>query len=270
MLTWLADSDSTADVTVRDQRSSKAAFSARLEGVLARRWHPAEYRNGHLYAIRRIGNPRSPVQAWTDELWRYRGQEPRTRLFAGKGLSFRVAPNESVIVVRGGDEPGRGLVTLLSAEGSVIRAFGAPDLHLDDIGDLWATNRYVFVSNGGPGAGFDRLARISTRDWTSTLHEFRELGIDADGDFDAERQLVIGSDHPFFYDAEDHDDWMKDKPVVTLRVYDLMTRSSTTIATSVAKRFEPRWVRDGVFEFTEPKSGKRVTRSARSPSGRPR
>lgn len=270
-LTWLADSDSTAHVTVVDRRTSRKVYDEQLRGVNAKHYHPAEYHNGHLYAIRRIGNWHWSSRDWTDELWRYEGSQPRRKLFEGQGLDFGVAPNESVVVVsNGGDPPGSGVLTLMSAHGTVLRKFRASDLHLDYLGSMWVTNQFVFVLEDGPGAGFARLIRFSCADWSWVAFDLAELRIDSDCDFDPERQLVAGSDYPFFYDAESGEDWRRGRPVVTLRLYDLATRTSTAITTSVAKWFEPRWLRPGVLEFDDPDTGKRVTRTIGAPQPRSR
>ena len=257
---WIAETDSTGSATVIDLRSSRTVLTARLTAVHARHFHPVEYHNGHLYALHLTGDYRWPSHLWTEELWRYQGSKRRTRVFSDQGIDFRVAPNESVIVVGcGGEENGR--LVFLSPGGSVIRTILASDLRLDYIGTLWVTNQFVFVSPGGPEAGLDRLVRIGLRDSSVTVFELHELAIDVDFDFDPERQMIVGSDCPAFVDAEEANEWRSTRPLVALHLYSLATRSDTILATSVAKDFRPQWVREGVVEFTDPTSGKRVSRS---------
>src|SRR5262249_12469375 len=141
-LVWVPESESTAVVTVVDRTTSRTVYNARLTGVLARHYHPAEFRNG-LYAIGRIGIFRWGSRDWTDELWRFQGSKRRTLLFAGQSFNYQIAPNDSFIVILADSdfECCKQLV-MLSSNGKPIRTIMASELQLEHLGGFWATDRF--------------------------------------------------------------------------------------------------------------------------------
>jgi hypothetical protein len=73
----------------------------------------------------------------------------------------------------------------------------------------------------------------------------------------------VASDYPFFYVAEDGQEWIQSSPTVTLFLYDCRSKRKSIIATSKSKKFEPTWIDTTHIEFMDPISSIRIIRAIR-------
>jgi len=196
------------DIRVRCFQTGGKALHITVPDVYREHYHNAEYHNGHLYVIRRLGYDGYPDEDWTDELWRYDSQGRGTRLYSEQGLDFRVAPSEAYIAVRQGQDK----VTFLDSAGNPQPVFALGQLSRQDparppsapaTGLLkWSDDRVAFwgVVNYGPGA--EEFFWIEPASWQVTICDVSRLRINWEYDLNANTGYVAYSDYPAMFGAE--------------------------------------------------------------------
>lgn len=100
-----------SDIYLKSKQTGKEMMFLTIDNVFYLHGHPAEYRNGYLFIIRRIGNANGtvqngqyvPSQNWTDELWRYDSQGNGLKIYSEQGLDFRINNDASLAVVQTGN-----------------------------------------------------------------------------------------------------------------------------------------------------------------------
>jgi hypothetical protein len=239
---------SKTDITVTDRATGAQIYAMTASEVYRSHYHSAEYRNGHLYIIRRRGEN---TDAWTDELWKYDREKHGVAIFTNKGLDFRVSPDGQFVAVVGGGESGP--LTLLRSDGSVLKVIGPNQLSLESFKPIgWAGSAF-WVKDPHVGDAVRHIVRIVLPDGQTTTFDVSTLPIDGD-DFALNpiSERVVFSNRPFSYDVTSESEYVASHATVTLSVYELNTKRTQVIATSVTQAFNPRWVSADTIEYHDP------------------
>lgn len=245
-------------VEVVEAKTATLVYTIVLGDVYTEHCHPYEFHNGNLYVIHRTGGSsgyRDYPETWTDSLWRYDKDKNGVMIYSVRGLDFHVSPNEKHVAIVAEES-----LFILNERGTKIRQFKAEDFHLEGLDTAYITDQFLFFPDGGPGAPFELIIKMNLDDFTWSRHDLPGLSFDDDYSFNPFNEMVVGSDHPFFYEAEYYNSWVKDKPTVTLYLYDFRSKKKSVLATSRAKEFNPRWIDTNHVEFNDPHSSKRIIR----------
>lgn len=242
-------------IEVIDIASTRKVYSIVLEDVYLQ-YHPYEFHNGNLYVILRTGGPEGFLKfpdTWTDALWKYDKGHNGSMVYSVRGLDFRVSPNESYIAIESMDS-----LLILNPYGQRLRGFSVKDFDLEGIDNMCMTNEYLFFSNGGPGASFGQLFKISLNDFSWSQKDLSGLSFADEFSFNPLIETIVGSDYPWLIDTYDLEYWVKGNPTVTLYLYDFRSKKKSELATSIAKRFTPKWLDTTHVEIDDPRSAKRI------------
>lgn len=263
--------DPTAgDVYVMKSPGAKSVKLRTVSNAYLRHYHAADYKNGSLYVINRIGyiSERDYRDNWTDELWRYTGSGDRgTKLFAARNLDFRVRDDGGMIAVLAPVTPGKHQrsLHLLGRDGKVLKAWSPKQLNCAGFdflkwgwvgSDLWLKDQEAFDIYG--------FVRVDSRSMSTAKYDVTRLSL-ADQDFDLNTSSLrlAYSDYPVTFDIDSYRQIQQRKTPVKLYVHGLQTKRSRIIASSVAKVFRPKWVSSSVLEYDNPKGNGRVRRAIR-------
>lgn len=219
-----------------------------FDDVYSRHYHPAEFVEGNLYVIRRVGD--TDTENWIDQLWKYQTQDNGVMLYEGQGLDFRVAPDGHVVSVFTGSSPDEVVILDPNGEAVQIRLTKEflelnPDYSLSYLSmtneDLWLSETQGVKRMNVIGYNFDsaEISRWNISDVPVGIHE---------SDFNPERLLVVFSDYQFAFD-QDTEEGLKDTSV-SLYVYYLEDESKRLLVTSPKRHeFNPKWIGDKEIEF---------------------
>lgn len=251
------------DVYLRDPRNNQEVFHITLANVHRYHYHSAEYHNGNLYIIRRIGDAYDYQDDtnWTDELWRYNAQKQGVKLFSSRGLDFRVSADESFIAIIGSEGDGitEENLIFLRHDGSVFRVFTPDQVGVENLRHIGWSRSDLWV-NSGFGPGISSLIKFDTTNFEMSKFDVAHLSLNFNEfDLNTEKEKIAFSNFPFFFDVESEEEYVRSGAIVNLTVYDLNSRSQQSIATSTAKGFEPKWIDDHTLEYNDPGSAGRVT-----------
>jgi len=264
---------SKTDVCVENLATGEEVLRVTLSDIHISHYHNSEYHNGNLYIIRRIGYvpEQWDSEEWTDELWGYNADGEGMKLYSAQGLDFRVAPDERHIALRISDlKCTWDKLIFLDSSGNSVREFAAdqfighPDkeayaplpTHLfllewsDDSSEFWG-----HVSAGPMPITF---YKIKVDLWQITTYEVSKLNIPCEYDLNVNAGKLVYSDCPQIYDVYGREEFEKSQHQVTLFVYDFSNRSTQTIATAVAKCFNPKWLDDSTIEYNNPDGDDRI------------
>jgi hypothetical protein len=239
---------SKTDITVTDRATGAQIYGMTASEVYRSHYHAAEYRNGHLYIIRRRGEH---TDAWTDELWKYDREKHGVAIFTNRGLDFRASPDGQFVAVVGGGE--RGPLTLLQSDGTVLKVMSPDQLSLEAFAPIgWAGSAF-WVKDPVVGDAVQHIVKFILRDWQTTTFDVSALPIEGDEfALNPIRERVVFSNRPFSYDVTSESEYVASHATVTLSVYDLNTKRTQVIATSVSQAFHPRWVSVDTIEYHDP------------------
>jgi hypothetical protein len=258
-----AQGQNTVDAYLQNVETKEMLFFATIHDVQQSHYHYYEFLNGNLYIVRRLGDYEE-TDNWTDELWRYREQDEGTRLYAIKGLDFRVSPTEEYIAAAGGETIVGEKLVILDAQGNLIQEYTAEQVvsksEIMIVGLLeWSDDgSQLWMRSGGPGLiSFSRLAVTS---WNITIYNVTEIQISLqDHALNPNTGKVVFSDHPVFFDATSAEEFRESQTDVNLFVFDLETRNLQQIITSKAKEFNPIWLDEVTIEYNDPFGDDRIS-----------
>ena len=231
-------------------------------------YHNHEYHAGSLYIVRRIGLDEDAVDVdsdWTDELWKYDGVGDGVRLYAAKGIDFRVSPGEEYIAVATGDAVIGEKVVFVDSQGAVVQEFSSDRLAAGDEMLMphlltWSGDSAAFwVRLSGPGPSPWFVDRVTVSTWALAVYDVSHLTIGDDYDLNPDSGRLVFSDYPVFFMQDNADEFKESGTAVTLSVFDLQTQALTQIAVSKAQGFQPLWLGDSTIEYNDPVSGGRIT-----------
>ena len=215
-----------------------------IPDLYRRHHHFADWSDGSLFAIRRIGLP--GMEDWTDELWEYRdGHEPR-RIAAGQGLDFRVSPDGKRIAVVMSDSGSNvaDLARILDRQGAVLSERRAATYARESFSPLAMGDSIAYL-----GADIDEdLYRWSLGADSLVPIERPEEALD-DRLILADRDILVASDYPLMADAEEVDAFRKTRTPVVLRAFDLRDGRKVELARAVARVFHPVLGENGTIEI---------------------
>ena len=238
---------SKTDITITDRATGAQIYAMTASEVYRSHYHGAEYRNGHLYIIRRRGEN---TGAWADELWKYDREKHGVAIFSNRGLDFRVSGDGQFVAVVGGGESGP--LTLLRSDGSVRKVIGPDQLGLEAFKPIgWAGSAF-WAKDPVVGDAVLHIVRILLPDGQTTTFDVSTLPIRDDFAFNPISERVVFSNRPFLYDVTSESEYVASHATVTLSVYDLNTKRTQVIATSVTQAFNPRWVSADTIEYQDP------------------
>lgn len=224
-------------------------------------YHGAEYIKGTLYVTRRTGGDNGPEThpKWTDELWKYDASGNGTKLYRTPGLDFRVSPDQSMISIST-----NYWFILLGPDGTVIKSFGRDEISANPEETMgfnllaWGNNAVWVEDTFGPV--LVGIVKIDLPSFKLTKYDFAAAPFGEEYSFNPQRQAVAFSTHPIFFGADEYQDYLKTGESVSLKVFDINTKASQVIATSITKEFHPAWIDADTLEYDNPSGANRITR----------
>lgn len=245
------------DVYLKSLENDTETFFMTITDVYSQHYHNSEYHNGNLYIIRRIGYDGYPDETWSDELWRYNSQKNGTKLYSSKGIDFRVNDDESLIAIITNEE-----FSLLNGAGKLLKAFQSAELIADPQNNpffgflAWGQNSVWLDNTYGPS--IMGLVKIETNTYAVTKYDLQDLPAGPEYTINVYSEKLAFSNYPAFFDVAGAREYENSEAKVNLKVYDLKTRQQQHVATSIAKKFEPKWINENTLEYNDPNSDSRV------------
>lgn len=249
-----------SDVYLKD-KNGKETFFITLDEVLRNHIHSSEYHNGNLYIIRRTGGEESyqDIPDWTDELWKYDSNKQGIKLYSIRGLDFRVSDDGKLIAVLGAESDQVDIVAFIDTNGKHLAEFGGDDLGIHLMQPLvWGKNTFWVVDLPPPYP--EAFIRIDINPFQASKYEVGNVGIGMEYVVNPDTQKVAYSDYPPLFDEDSAKEYEKSGKKVTLTVYDLVSEQKEEIATSITKKFNPKWIDSNTLEYDNPKGEGRITK----------
>jgi hypothetical protein len=219
-----------------------------------------EFSNGSLYVVKRTGNAKYPSDNWTDELWQYKENQPGKLIHSYKGLTFSASPDGQYICIVTEQN-----VLVIKNSGPIAKQYPRNQLYVSsyeneghDIVAWWNEDLWI-NSNFGPSV--TGLIKIKLTDFSVSKYDFTGLKIGTEFKLNAESEKIVYSNYPAIFDQETDEYYQRSKLPVKLSVYDLNTKTSKVISTSVFKRFNPTWVDSKTIKYNSPTSDQSITYS---------
>jgi hypothetical protein len=250
---------SLTDIYIRNASTRVETRLMSLPDVNSDNYHIAEYHNGNLYILRRMGDPQAD-QNWSDQLWRYDLNGNGKLLFSYKGLDFRVAPDGSYAAVtyQAGDTSANTLA-FIDKNGDVVRNFNfAPTEPYANFPNQWSDDGKQFWGQLQFDMTPKTIYRISISDWSVKKFVVEPLNIGKDFALNANTGQIVYSDYPAFFDTDSMQHFIDSATKVHLFLYDLNTQALQTIATSIARPFSPKLLDNASFAYDDPNGGARI------------
>lgn len=250
------DSNKT-DVYLKNLESNTETFFMTIPDVYTQHYHNSEYHNGNLYIIRRIGYDGYPDETWTDELWRYESQKNGTKLYSTKGIDFRVNEDESLIAIITNEA-----LVLLDNSGRTLKSFQSTEV----IANPETNSMFGFLAWGQDsiwlankfGSRLTGLAKVDTKKYTVSKYDLANLLVGNELAINVYSEKLAFSNYPALLDVNNAEKYEKSGAKVNLKIYDLNTGTQQLVATSITKKFEPKWIDKNTLEYNDPNSGNRV------------
>lgn len=250
--------NSKTDVYLKNIDSGNEKFFMTLTDVYSQHYHNSEHHNGNSYIIRRVGYDGYPDETWSDELWKYNTEKIGTKIYSGKGIDFRVAPNEKYIAIR--DEGLR----IVDQNNSVVQTYMLNSLEIDNNQDLqigllkWSDDSNQFWGDLSFTAYPKTLYKIDVNSWSVNKYDVSELGFSGDYDLNSNNANLAYSYYPTMFEINAYQEYNQSGEEVNLVIYDLKTKTQKQIATSITKAFDPKWISNNTLEYNDPNSDNRI------------
>jgi hypothetical protein len=220
-------------------------------------YHSNEYHNCNIYLIKRVGYDSYTDETWTDELWRYDSQKKGTKLYSTKGIDFRVNVDESLIAIITNET-----FILLDNSGKTLKSFQSAEVIADSKASpmfgflIWGQNAIWLDNTFGPS--LTGLAKIDTKAYAVTKYDLTDLPAGPEFTINVYSEKLAFSNYPALFDVDSAEHYENSDAKVNLQVYDLNTQKQQLIATSITKRFKPKWIDKNTLEYNDPNSESRV------------
>lgn len=256
----LSDSIKT-DVYLKDPLSGIETFYITLSDIYSNHYHPAEYRNGNLYIISRTGGNfgYETNLNWKDELWKYNSQKQGMKIFSNQGVDFRVSEDEKFIAI-----VGSGNLTFIGNNGNILKSFNKEQLKVQyEISPIKWSSSYFWMGDAGPVGILQSIKKINAINFQITDFDVSSLfASDSFNSFDlnATAEKIVFDNRPFMFDVDSEKQYEQSGAKVSLTVYDLNTKVKQVIATSITKRFNPKWINNNTIEYDNPNGEGRITK----------
>jgi len=217
--------------------------------VYTSHYHPAEFVDGNLYIIRRIGN--TNTDNWNDQLWKYQTADEGVVLAEKQGLDFRVSSDGNTIAVFAGSFP--SIVQIINSNGDDLKILETGRLALSDDSSL----EYLAMTDDSLWLGsVQGIGLMNVYAYTFGADELRswdvsELKMNShEYAMNTDVALVAFSDYQFAFDT-DSEKSLEDIPNA-LFLYNLEDGSKRLLVTSKKRHaFEPEWVNASTIEFND-------------------
>lgn len=253
----------SGDVFLKDSRTAKKTKFMTLKDIYSGHYHAAEYCNGCVYVIRRLGwrddRPENPD--YKDELWRYDKYKHGRKLWSGQGMDFRVSPDGKVIAVASStsSKPYPCHLYLLDAKGKMRKDFAPAGVVKGDFDFERWDGGYLWVKDQDESdiLGF---IRIDTRSLRLVKYPAPSGLADLDYDLNTKSLLLAYSDYPVILESDGGNRYERSKSRVNLYAYNLRAKHKRTIAVCITDLFNPKWVGSNTLEFDNPKGKGRIRR----------
>jgi uncharacterized protein YxeA len=249
------------DIYLKNLKSGQETFFITLSDIYRNHYHNAEYHNGNLYIIHRTGgdtgyqtNPN-----WTDELWRYNQQKQGQKLYSVKGLDFRVPDDEKMIAIITDKE-----FNLLNNTGSKIKTFQSNEVIASPQSNpmfgflAWGSNA-IWLDNTF-GSSLAGIVKIDTSNYAVTKYDLSALPTGPEFTINVYKEKIVFSNYPAIFDVDSAQEYEQSGSKVNLIVYDLKSKAQQTIATSITKKFDPKWLDENTLEYNNPNGTGRLTK----------
>lgn len=236
-----------SDIFLKNTYSGKEEFFMTISEVYKDHFHNSEFHRGNLYIIRRIGYTGIGNNTWKDELWKYDEKRNGLKLFSGQGFSFLVSPDNTKIALEvDGD------LKLFNSSGQLIKNYSGYGGQLIESENKWSSDGKIFWGCLTLGPIPQKFYKIDTS--TLQIDNFDvnnlNMGQSYELDLNADKGLVIYSDYPVMFDVDSSNRFAASGKTVNLFLYNFLTKEKQLIATSIAKRFNPKWINNTEFEYT--------------------
>jgi hypothetical protein len=227
--------------------------------VYREHYHNAEYNNGSLFIILRIGYDGYPDEDWADELWKYSETGEGVKVYSSQGIDFRVSPDGNVIALDIQDD-----LIFIDPNGIMLQGVPFPNLfpeaEFDNLSlEKWSDDGSTFwvCTKAGPSPLF--FANVDAGTWGATTYTIQHLPIGDEYDLNPNTGKLVFSDHPVFFEVYGAEEFSESGTPVKLFWYVFATQEQIEIAVSAAKHFAPIWLDDVTIEYTNPEGEDRVT-----------
>lgn len=242
------------EVLLQDSDTKEQRKFISIENVYSDHYHPAEFKNGNLYIIRRFGET-------NDQLWKYGMDKNGVEVFSGKGIDFRVSEDSKFIAVSGGgkeDTVGEEL-TLLDQSGKVLKNFA------DSVSGNAIITPYdwiggVFWVSYKEGPISSALGKLNPVDLSFKKFDLPKNEAFSDLVINPGRDVILYSNYPVFFDETTATKFKTSQTKVMLYMYDLTTKKKQLLDTFVAKPFNATWVDKDTVEYDSSTSSSKITK----------
>jgi hypothetical protein len=250
---------SLTDIYIQNASTKVETLLMSLTGVNKDSYPNAEYHNGNLYIMRRMGDPQVDPN-WSDQLWRYDSPGNGKMLFSYKGLDFRVAPDGSyAAVVYLASDTSANMLAFIDKNGNVARDFNIdPTEPYANSLNQWSDDGKQFWGQLQFDATPKIIYRISISDWSVKKFFVEPLNIGEEFKLNPNTGQIVYSDYPDFFETGLRQQFIDSATKVHLFLYDLNTQTLQTIATSIARPFSPKWLDNARFEYDDPNGTARI------------
>lgn len=252
------DSSLTDVYLVDKSNADNRHFYASLKNIYTNHYHTAQYVNGDLYILKRVGD--TSTENWIDELWRYTNPNHGAKISSQQGLDFLASPNNEAVAVVKSTDSLNDRVEIIGSSGGVISTFSTQGLGLGndhnidpliwDDGEVWLTvnvaRQLSLLLQHNPDA--QTTNQFSVSELSIVGHDF---------DLNPSTKTVIYSDHVPALDTLDEKE-LNDTSN-NLYLHNLETEEEEHITSSQSRhRFNPKWIDGTTIEYNDPETGERV------------
>jgi len=254
----------TNDVYLKDKSTGNEIYILTTDNLLRNDSRVPEYRNGYIFLPKRVGNDNYPSNDWTDELWVYTDKNQGKKILSNKGFTYLVNPSASKIAIKYGDSNPLK-INVIDKNGNILKQYNQDNFK--DIKQFvasldlveWENDNILWLLLGGGSLNYQNISSLDTSLDKATTYDLSKLNIGAELEFNAKLKKIAYSTFPVMFDSTTADEFIKSGQKVYLYLYDLNTKSSKLISTSVVKAFKPQWISDTIIEYNDPNSDKRIT-----------
>ncbi len=244
------DDPTLYDITLVAKNGEKMFFTT-TSNLYADAAHWYQLQNGNLYVLKRAGYGGASDADWSDELWKIDGNKQETKLAAGKGIDYLVAPNDNTVALLQDQQ-----ITLIDLVRKTDRVLAANQVSLSN--DALTVQFLTWSSDSFSLWGYawhstsPNFFRLTAPGWTIERYGVPELPFGRDFALNPNTGLLAYSAYPLFLDATDDEQFQSSGTEVVLWQYNLLTQKRESLAKSAATMFRPTWKDDVTVSYDDP------------------
>ena len=180
----------------------------------------------------------------TDELWRYDASGKGKKLYAKKGLDFRVNNDNTQIAIIGYKK-----LVFLDADGKITKEIEknelnselTDDVYIEPIG--WAKNGQNLWVKISFTTDVYYFIKINIKTWEISSFE-NTLPFQGEYILNIETGWIAYSDYPKFYDVDSRNEFQQTDEIISLNLYNLYTKETIEVDKAKTNQFKPEWIGD--------------------------